>query len=214
MTTCYIHTSWYVMKTKLVNTRKAILEEVYENMKIYGFQNCRPDKVVRELDITKGALYHYFPNKLSLGYAVVDEIIKPKYLQFWQPLQDFEGNAIDFLLERIKNIQKIFNENEVLIGSPLSNLIQEMSPVDDGFRKRLESIVNEIQEIIINAIKRSQDKGLISKDLDAKSLTYFYISSIEGSYNLAKVSNKKSIFIDSLICLIDYLKKINNSNIK
>ena len=196
------------MKTKLKNTRKAILEEVYEDIKIHGFHGCRPDKVIKDLDITKGALYHYFPNKLSLGYAVVDEILKPKYLQFWQPLKDFEGNAIDFLLTRIKNIQRFFNENEVLIGSPLSNLIQEMSPVDDGFRSRLESIVKVIQDIIIEAIHRSQQKGLINKEINARSFTYFYISSIEGSYNLAKVSNDKTIFIDSLNCLVHYLENM------
>ncbi|MFW5831970.1 MAG: TetR/AcrR family transcriptional regulator [Prolixibacteraceae bacterium] len=199
------------MKKAERNTRKRILESIYRDIKLNGFRACRPDKVIAELNITKGALYYYFPNKLVLGYAVVDEILKPGYLEYWQPLKEFEGNAIDFLIQRLRNIQKFFNQsNEAMVGSPLSNLIQEMAPQDEGFRERLESVVKKIQEIVTDALRRSQEKGFINNEINPQRLAWFYISSIEGSYNLAKVSNDKTIFVESLNCLAEQLEEMKN----
>lgn len=55
------------------DTRTQILERIYQAVRLHGFQGMRADKVVIDLGITKGALYHYFASKLELGYAIVDE---------------------------------------------------------------------------------------------------------------------------------------------
>jgi AcrR family transcriptional regulator len=127
--------TFFLSLQPLKNTREEILRAVYADMQINGFQGTRPDKVIRELGITKGALYHYFPGKLALGYAIVDEIIAPTYLGYWRELENYPGNPVDFLLEMVQSISNACSQKRMLVGSPLSNLIQEMSPLDEGFRK-------------------------------------------------------------------------------
>jgi AcrR family transcriptional regulator len=192
------------------NTRQDILWKVYQDIKKNGFNGCRPDKAIRELGITKGALYHYFPDKLSLGYAIVEEIIEPRYLGYWNSLADFQGNALNYLIDRLDHICRYFDEKDVLSGSSLSNLIQEMAGQDEGFRQRLEKVVHNIQAIIIGALRKSRDQGLIPASVQVENLTYFFLAALEGSYNQAKVFNNKDIFIKSIRQLQELLKQIKH----
>ena len=57
------------------HTRSVLLEaafkEIYEN----GFQAASLERILSNTNLTKGALYHHFPNKRALGIAVIREII-------------------------------------------------------------------------------------------------------------------------------------------
>ena len=142
------------------STRRKILEATYEEVRYTGFQGLRPDKVVQSLSITKGALYHYFPNKMSVGYAMVDEILSPNYINNWRPLRNPETNALEYISFVINQIVDHLNSKELAYGSLLHNLIQEMSPVDEGFRKRLQAIIDDI----INSIEIGLQNGEPSVD--------------------------------------------------
>ena len=61
-------------------------------MHLNGFQGLRADKVITEIGITKGARYHYFPTKQSIGLCIIDEVIKPMYLTFYNELDVWQHN--------------------------------------------------------------------------------------------------------------------------
>ena len=70
-------------------TRQRILEaafmEFYEN----GFQGAGLGAIVARAGVTTGALYHHFPDKAALGYAVVEEVIREPILEaYLGPLRD------------------------------------------------------------------------------------------------------------------------------
>ena len=62
--------------TKESATRQIILQAAFDEIYAHGFQAASLTKILSTTGVTKGALYYYFPNKLTLGYAVVDEILK------------------------------------------------------------------------------------------------------------------------------------------
>ena len=64
-------------------TRRRILEAAFKAMYRNGFQGMRLDEVIAATELTKGALYHHFPNKRALGYAVVDEILYGQVDENW-----------------------------------------------------------------------------------------------------------------------------------
>ena len=57
-------------------TRDKLLKAAFEEIYRSGFQATSLDIILTKARVTKGALYHYFPDKASLGYAVVDEVVK------------------------------------------------------------------------------------------------------------------------------------------
>lgn len=195
----------YICIVNATDTRARILEKNFESIHINGFHATRTDKVIAELGITKGAFYHYFPDKLSLGYAIVDEILYPRYVSIWEPLEHYKGNMLSRLIQGVESLKATCTEENIGYGCPLNNLIQEMSPVDAGFRERLNRIVDQELALLRMAITQGKEKGQIQETVDAKSLAYFMIAGIEGSYTIGKVKQSKTAFEASLDHLIHYL---------
>jgi TetR/AcrR family transcriptional regulator, transcriptional repressor for nem operon len=190
------------------DTRKMILDKVYEDILLNGYQGARADKVIAELGITKGALYYYFPTKLALGYSVVEEIIEPAYVNNWLPLRLFQGNPIDFIQKGITIMKHHYTGKIALTGCVLTNLIQEMSPIDEGFRKRLQKIIDEMHESITVGLKNGQMKKFVKNTIDPGKTAYFILGIIEGSYSISKVTKSAGIFKNNLDILSGHLDSL------
>jgi len=52
-------------------TRRKILESAFHEIHRNGFQAASLNPILERTGVTKGALYHHFPNKQTLGYAVL-----------------------------------------------------------------------------------------------------------------------------------------------
>ena len=75
-----------VRKKNPEQTRQQILEVTADLLHKHGFKGLRVDEVVEKTGLTKGAIYHHFPNKQALGYAVVDELFHKMFLEHWNEL--------------------------------------------------------------------------------------------------------------------------------
>jgi len=64
-------------------TRERLLQAGFNEIYRRGFQGASLDTILNQAGVTKGALYHHFPDKAALGYAVVDEVVRGLLLQRW-----------------------------------------------------------------------------------------------------------------------------------
>src|ERR1700727_3899958 len=70
-------------------TRDRLLQAASREIYRSGFQSASLDAILASARVTKGALYHHFKNKETLGYAVVEEIISPDVHGTWvRPLEN------------------------------------------------------------------------------------------------------------------------------
>ena len=60
-----------------VGKRRELLEAAFAEFHLHGFQAASLDAIVARAGVTKGALYHHFPDKSALGHAVIDEVVRP-----------------------------------------------------------------------------------------------------------------------------------------
>jgi AcrR family transcriptional regulator len=190
------------------DTRERILQQMFQNIRRNGFQGLRADKVIADLDITKGALYHYFPNKHAIGTAVIDEIIRPNYLRFFLELEQSDAHPVDKLQEHLRFLCSQATDEDVALGCPLNNLVQEMSPLDEAFRLRMKTIVDTIQRCVANALARGQANGLVRTDVVPARVADFYFSGIEGAYSTAKVRKDAAAFCDNMSMLSLFLDSL------
>jgi TetR/AcrR family transcriptional repressor of nem operon len=136
--------------------------------------------------VTKGALYYHFDNKEALGYAVVDEVIASLTHQKWvQPLRN-ANDPIDTLV-RIIHSESLKRE-DVQRGCPLLNLSQEMSGIDEGFRRRTARVFKEWHDAIAKALRKGQKCGVVRSDINANETATFLIAAYEGYVVLTKNS--------------------------
>ena len=195
----------------MMDTRQHIIEKNYEAMLRQGFQGLRPDKVVATLGITKGAFYHYFPGKLELGYAIVDELIAPRYIGLWKQLDHYQGHPIDGIIWCLEYIRSGLDEGACALGCPLNNLINEMAPLDEGFRNRLMRVTIAMNQAISQALNKALQNGQLSRDINPESYAYFVLAALEGCFSVAKSVQQKSAFDAALSELIYTLRSIKSA---
>ena len=183
------------------NTRNQILQRCYEAIQSQGFELLRTDKEIIRLKITKGAFYHYFPNKLELGYAVIDEILLPQYSKKWESLLTIKTNIGNAIINLLENEKTQASEKSVKRGDSLYNLMVEMSHIDSVFREKLEN-VHDIQVTMLQrAILTGRASGEFKNTMDARSLAMNIIGGLIGCYSIAKVRNSKDVFTSMISTL-------------
>jgi AcrR family transcriptional regulator len=188
------------------DTRQRILEKNFVVMHKHGFQGTRADKVVKELGITKGAFYHYFENKLTLGYAIVEEIIGPMYQQLWQAVAQESGDPLLALERLLRSIMAQQPMEKVSLGCPLNNLIQEMSPLDEGFRLRLQRILEDMKHSAQRGLERGIREGYVREEVQAEQVAVFLVASTEGAFGMAKVLKSPVFLEQAMEELIGYVR--------
>ncbi len=169
-------------------TREAILQAAYEEIYLNGFQSASLENILTRAGVTKGALYHHFANKLELGYAVVDDIISPFFTRVWvEPLSKSES-PIDTIQEIISSMPEETSKDFTKNGCPWNNLCQEMSPLDEEFRRRLSAPVDAWREAIAVALERGKANGQVAEFVRPKNVAAFVVATLEGFAGLVKNS--------------------------
>lgn len=184
-----------VTKTRnLEATRAEILAAAFPLVLRHGFQGVSIDDIVRETRHTKGAFYHLFPTKLDLGYALVDEIVRPLIIERWiAPLEEFE-NPLEGMLSQIEKLIGGESPEMLKLGCPLNNLVQEMTPLDAGFRVRLEAALDFWVEETEKQLMRAKAGGFLRASIDTRAAAHFIVMAHEGFYGMIKGLGKPSAF--------------------
>src|ERR1044071_2301959 len=119
------------------DTRSRILQAAFQEFHRNGFQGGSINRIVDAAGTTKGALFHYFAGKNDLGYSVIEEVVRPLVKSRWFDVLTGSIDPVTDLKRAMKSFaQEEAGKNGILHGCPLNNLAQEMSPLDDEFRRR------------------------------------------------------------------------------
>ena len=167
-------------------TRGRLLQAAFREMHRSGFRNADLDAILARAGVTKGALYYHFDNKEALGYAVVDEIIASNLHQKWVlPLRNAK-DPIDVLVRIIQS--ESLKREDVQRSCPLLNLSQEMSGLDEGFRRRTARVYKDWHDAMAGALREGQKRRVVRSDIDANETATFLMAAWEGYVVLGKNS--------------------------
>lgn len=185
-----------------VATRQALLGAAFEEIQAVGFRAASLDNILARVGVTKGALYHHFPNKNALGLAVIDELIWPQSRRHFEVLADPTLHPVDALISILKDEITTMGGHEHIHGCPVCNLVQDMAGVDEAFRLRLLRIHEAWQEAITQALKRGQQAGQIRRDADAAHMAALMVAAYEGANVMAKAAADDGVFHSAMQGLI------------
>ena len=189
-------------------TRKRILEAAFMEIYRKGFQGMRLDDVLNTTELTKGALYHHFPNKRALGYAVVDEVILPIMDEMWlEPLKK-ASDPMQGLIDVVEQLPEMKPPEIIEYGCPLNNLAQEMSPLDEGFRQRLDYVFRLWHDVTEEALERAKHQGKIRESIDCDETATFIMAALEGCIGIAKNAQSIERLRACNRGLVDYLHSL------
>ena len=187
-------------------TRERLLQAGFREVYRTGFQSASIDTILAATNVTKGALYHHFDSKEDLGHAIIEEIIAKMTHDKWVlPLQQCK-NPVDTLITIVQATS--VRPADVKGGCPLLNLAQEMSPLDEEFRTRLQRIFQAWQKAIANALRRGQSQGTVRRDLGPDETAGFLIAMYEGYVVLVKNAQDPRLWNVGIKNIVGWLKTL------
>jgi TetR/AcrR family transcriptional regulator, transcriptional repressor for nem operon len=193
-------------------TRDKLLRAAFEEIYRRGFQAASLDTILARAKVTKGALYHHFPDKAALGYAVVDEVVKGLLLERWLgPLQRFTGDPVTAMQRTLQHRAANLGPHEIELGCPLNNLAQEMSSIDERFRRAIDATFDAWRDGFARALERGQAEGTVRRDVDAPQAATFVVAAIEGSTGLAKSARSAAMQRSNFTLLSEFLEGLRPS---
>jgi TetR/AcrR family transcriptional regulator, transcriptional repressor for nem operon len=187
-------------------TRERLLQAAFREVRRSGFQSAGINRILAATNVTKGALYYHFDSKEALGYAIIDEVIAKLVRDRWlRPLLS-DGQPIDILTGIVRRLP--VGPADVRESCPLLNLAQEMSPLDEQFRKRLERLFLAWQEGVATLLRKGQSQGTVRRDLNPDETASFLIAMVEGYASLAKNAQDAKVWEVGIRNIVGWLKSL------
>lgn len=181
----------------------------FEEIHRVGYQAASISNILDNTGVTKGALYHHFPAKIDLGYAVLDEVIMNHINAAWvEPLNT--GNPVDIMINLVLQAGNEITQEDIILGCPMNNISQEMSPIDAGFRQRIDSIYDNWRTGLSEALLRGQKEGFVSPDINTVQMGTVLVATLEGCIGLAKSAQSKDVLMDCGSGLIQILNSLRS----
>lgn len=167
--------------------RKELLSKCFDLFANRGYANVTTRQIAKELRVSTGTLYHYFPNKQVLFEQLVEQIT----------LQDIEIlNKID----RQQNIiDKIIDLGQVLIEN--EKYIVKQAAIWDNFYQQQSLKEINTNSIFQQANKRYEQTLLELLELEDPQLAKFIWTLIDGILN-EQISNQDSLVFATQIELL------------
>jgi TetR/AcrR family transcriptional repressor of nem operon len=191
-------------------TRRKILNAAFAEFYKNGYQAGSLNQIVGAAGTTKGALFHHFAGgKQELGYAVVDEIIEPLLKARWlDPLTDSTDP-----LSAVRRAFRQFVKEDIesgawLQGCPLNNLAQEMSPLDEGFRTRIEKLYATWRQRLAVALSVGIRLGRVRKDISPRNVAGLIVAAQMGIWGTGKYSKDEALMVRLSVSLCEYLDRL------
>jgi TetR/AcrR family transcriptional regulator, transcriptional repressor for nem operon len=187
-------------------TRQKILMAAFEEFYKHGFQGGSLNHIVEMAGTTKGALFHHFAGKQELGYAVLDEIIGPLLQQRWLgPVKDADDPIAAIKKSFRQYIRADIESGHFVQGCPLNNLAQEMSPLDEGFRKRIDKLYETWRNGYSYALSQGMKSGRVRKSGKAADAAALIVASQMGIWGTGKSSRSPELMIQAGEAVCGYL---------
>jgi AcrR family transcriptional regulator len=186
-----------------------LLQAAFREVHRSGFQSAGIDTILAATNVTKGALYYHFNSKEALGHAIVEEKIAKLVSDNWlRPLLS-DGQPIDILIGIVRRIPD--RPADIRAGCPLLNLAQEMSPLDEQFRKRLRRIFLAWQQGVATLLRKGQSQGTVRRDLNPYEAASFLVAMVEGYVSLAKNAQDAKVWEVGKRNIVGWLKSLRTT---
>ncbi|MBF0213119.1 MAG: TetR/AcrR family transcriptional regulator [Magnetococcales bacterium] len=168
------------------DAKERLIHSGMDLLKEGGYAMAGVQEICMRAGVRKGSFYHFFPTKSHLGLAVVarfQSVVTALLDQALAPDLPPEGR-IERLFVMVAEIQERFRQDEgMVMGCPIGNLVLEMSTRDEALRRALERVLDDIMMRL--------ESTLPSENAREKAEAIFAM--LEGALLIAKASNDPAI---------------------
>jgi TetR/AcrR family transcriptional repressor of nem operon len=190
-------------------TRRKILEAAFAEFYANGFQGGSLNHIVEVAGTTKGAVFHHFDSKQQLGYAVMDDIIGPLLLTRWlEPLAESADPLTDMQRAFRRYVEADIAAGHWLQGCPLNNMAQEMSPLDEGFQRRINHLYDTWRAQYAAALERGMQARTVRPKISPRNVAAVIVAAQMGIWGSGKSSRSADVMRQATDGVCEYLESL------
>jgi AcrR family transcriptional regulator len=171
-------------------TRAAILDAAGSGFSRNGYAGTGLGAIVAEAELTKGALFHHFPDKRSLAVAWVRENLSAAMEEFWiQPLAGIRS------LDELRGFSRLrcLEMNAGDAASALVALTAETGAPDLVLGAALEEVFVAWRAAVAGVLEQGKADLWIHRSIRPEAEAGFYVSLFSGFTVTTKVSPDENI---------------------
>jgi len=170
-----------------MDTKTKILRKALEMFLINGYENTSMRNLAEALQLTKPAIYHYFPGKNELALQVVD-YFEQRMLDW---AKDFFAGTTDFndFVRRMCSMAPFFakvenllleNDNPGEFRMGFDDLVASMARDNPRIRERMAEIFAHTRSRIASLAEEAAAEGLLRSDINPDTLALMIHAITEG----------------------------------
>jgi len=180
------------MRANTTDTKTKLIDAAMDLIWKGSYGSVSVDDICRTADVRKGSFYHFFPSKVDLAIAVMEEsyqLVKPELDSIFSPatppLVRFERLA-DAVYET--QVQAAAKYHQVC-GCPCTSLGSEMAGLEAGICVKFADITHRRERYYENALRDLVAEGQLPESTDVRIKAQEITTFIAGQLVIARIQN-------------------------
>ena len=161
------------------STKERLLEAGLVMLLRHGYNHLGIQQLLTATSVPKGSFYHHFKSKEDFALQVIDRYM----VEVHGALEAYLGDRALPPLQRVRRFFEAIREKyrqEGYLGCLLGGLGQELSGINEVFRRKIDSCFSEIARRIASCLEEAMQRGELSQDTDAERLANLLVNCWEG----------------------------------
>lgn len=166
-------------------TRRAILDAADHEFSRLGYSGAGLGGIVSRAGLTKGALFHHFPDKRALAAAWISERLGGYIRETW--VERLEGkDRLEALRDRCREeIQAVPEKSQLGV---LAALAAELSLQDEPLRVAIEEVFSAWRGSVAGVLERGKQAGLVHRSVDPPAEAAWIVAALSGTAVTARAT--------------------------
>lgn len=174
------------------DTKQTLIDTALELLWKSSYGSVSVDDICKAAGVKKGSFYHFFPSKVDLAIAAMDEALRNA-----QAAHDEVFSVSRDPVERFERFADLVYDMQVeaatkygrVCGCSFTSLGSEMAGLEEGIRAKFEDIARRKERYFENALRDMVADGTLPDDTDVKAKAQEIYAYIIGQLMLARIQN-------------------------
>lgn len=174
------------------DTKQTLIDTALELIWKSSYGSVSVDDICKAAKVKKGSFYHFFPSKVDLAIAAMDETLRGAQAVHDEifsvsrpPVERFERYA-DLVYEMQAEVAAKYGH---VCGCPCASLGSEMAGLEEGIRAKFEEITRRKERYFENALRDMVADGVLPDDTDVKAKAQEVYAFMVGQLMVARIQN-------------------------
>lgn len=198
------------MNSSSKNTREKILDEAHSLTLKHGFAGTTVDAIIEQAGVSKGAFFHYFPNKKDLGYILMQQYAAGDADHLNENMVKAEELSDD-PLQQLLIFVKLFEQEmkslqEPFPGCLFASYLNNSELFDEKTLRIIRESMLSWRSRLMEKLKEIAKKYPPDHDVELESLADMMLVTFEGAFLLSESLEDNRIIARQLSHYHMYLK--------